>query len=53
MAEVVDGTKRLRMIDVVRRYGGDRGCGGGTKVENERRSEERRRWQRLWRGHKG
>ena len=52
MPEVVEGTQRLRMRDVVRRDGGGRGCGGDTKVKNERRSEERRRWQRLWRGHK-
>ena len=43
MTEVVEGAQRLRMRDVVRRDGGGRGCGGGTKVENERRGEERRR----------
>ena len=43
MAEVVEGTQRLRMRDVGRRDGGGRGCGGDTKVKNERRDEERRR----------
>ena len=53
MTEVVEGAQKLRMRDVVRRDGGGRGSGGDTKVENERRGEDRRRWQRLWRGHKG
>ena len=43
MTEVVEGTHRLKMRDVVMRDGGDRGCVGDTKVKNERHGEERRR----------